>query len=323
MIKITHGSIFDHKCDLLVIPTSSSGSITSAVYRELEGRRLPTEIKGIPYGSVHFRNVMYENAATLAYSAAVDAETRSTQPAALRNIAKEIVSFCSNNQVSLVNVPLLGTGAGGMTPGESFEILKAQFAKDDSTTYVVYCLSEDILENLAVRLDVRSELQIDEHPRVFVSYAGNDHGNAAWAKDLATKLRTCGIDARLDKFHLKPGYDLPQWMTNEVIMAEKVILICDSYYMEKADFRKGGVGWETMIIQGDMLAQGDANAKYIAIIREESVEKALPIYLRSKFALNWGKSKVIDEELFKELVLLLYDRDSEPPLGKAPSYVRK
>ena len=304
--------------------TSSTGSMTTTVYRELRGRRLPTEIKGIPYGSAHFRQVHYENAGTLAYVASVNSETRSTESSAVRNIAKEIVSYCKHNQISLVNVPLLGTGAGGMTPGESFEILRGQFEKDQSTTYVVYCLSRDILENLAVLVDKVTGIEDDEHPRVFISYAGNDNENAVWAKQLATLLRNCGVDARLDQFHLKPGYDLPQWMTKEVIMAEKVLPICDSYYMEKADFRKGGVGWETMIIQGDMLAQGDTKAKYIAIIREEAVEKALPVYMRSRYTLHWGKKKDIDPTALEELVLLLYNRETEPPLRKAaPLYVRR
>jgi hypothetical protein len=323
MIKITQGSIFDHKCDLLVIPCNNGGSVTTSVFRELRNRHLPTEFGGIPYGSVHFLSVKYENACVLAYAASVNKEEANTDPSALRNIAKALVSYCQKNQISLVNVPLLGTGAGGLTPGKSFEVLRSYFEKDQTTTYVIYCFSPDVFENLAVRVEAEDEItENDEHPRVFISYAGNDKENAMWVKRLATKLRECGIDARLDQFHLKPGYDLPQWMTNEVIMAEKVLLICDSHYVEKADFRKGGVGWETMIIQGDMLAQGDNKTKYIALIREEQVEEALPIYMRSKYAVNWGKNDQLDTPALEDLVLLLYDRENEPPLGKAPTYVK-
>ena len=46
-------------------------------------------------------------------------------------------------------------------------------------------------------------------------------------------------------------------MTNEAIQADKVILICDQFYAEKANVLKGDVGWDPMIIQGDMLTQGD------------------------------------------------------------------
>ncbi|MEN9984810.1 MAG: hypothetical protein RI925_312, partial [Pseudomonadota bacterium] len=30
--------------------------------------------------------------------------------------------------------------------------------------------------------------------------------------------------------------------------ARRVLLVCDVHYAEKADMRKAGVGWETMII---------------------------------------------------------------------------
>ena len=87
----------------------------------------------------------------------------------------------------------------------------------------------------------------------------------AWVVQLACRLRENGVDARLDHFHLKPGMDVPQWMTNELIKARRVLLVCDVHYAEKADMRKAGVGWETMIIQGDMLVQGEQNSKYIVI----------------------------------------------------------
>ena len=93
--------------------------------------------------------------------------------------------------------------------------------------------------------------------------------------------------------------------------------------MEKADFKKGGVGWETMIIQGDMLAQGDNKQKYIAIIREDDADKALPIYMKSKYAFNWGKNKEINPDKLKELVLCIFDCDTEPDLGAVPPYVKQ
>jgi hypothetical protein len=46
--------------------------------------------------------------------------------------------------------------------------------------------------------------------------------------------------------------DLQQWMCNELSMARKVVVVCDESYKQKADGRLGGVGWETMIIQGDI-----------------------------------------------------------------------
>ena len=320
MIRIEHGSIFDTKCDLLVIPCDNGGGVTSSVFSNLQSRSLPTRVGSIPYGKVHFLEVRYENASTLAYAASVDGHTISSEHSAIESIAKEIREYCGRNSMLSVNIPLLGSGAGKMSPVDSYTSLKKELESDPRTTYTIYCFTRETYQNISSVHESPLNVEI-ARPRVFVSYAGNDKQNAAWVKALAISLRDNGVDARLDVFHLRPGFDLPQWMTNEVILADKVLLICDSHYMQKADFRKGGVGWETMIIQGDMLAQGDNRQKYIAIVREEQAEKALPIYIRSKFALNWGK-EAMSEERMRELVLLLFDCDTEPELGDIPAYVK-
>jgi hypothetical protein len=46
--------------------------------------------------------------------------------------------------------------------------------------------------------------------------------------------------------------DLPQFISNELTLADRVVLVSDEKYAEKADGRVGGVGWETMIVQGDI-----------------------------------------------------------------------
>jgi hypothetical protein len=322
MIQIIHGSIFDSKCDLLIVPCNSAGGVTQSVLDNLLQRRLPTRCGRIPYGTVLFLEARYEFAATIGYAASVGVQAV-TEAEAIQRIGREVVSYSIENQISIVNVPLLGAGAGGMTPEDSFEALRGVFGAEESITFNIFCFTREIYRNLsATRQQVPEVLPI-ARPRVFISYTGTDKDNAAWVKSLATALRENGVDARLDAFHLKPGFDLPQWMTNEVIMAEKVLLICDEHYMQKADFRKGGVGWETMIIQGDMLAQGDNKQKYIAIIRENTADDALPIYMKSKYAFNWGKQPDIDPKRLKELVLCIFDCDTEPDLGTVPAYVKE
>ena len=323
MIQIIHGSIFDTKCDLLIVPCDSGGGVTRSVFVNLQEHGLPTRVGRIPYGKVHFRESRYEFASTIGYAASVNVETITSDAEAISQIAKEIVYYATQNQIRIINIPLLGTGAGRMTPVDSFEALRSVLSTEEGITFNVFCFTPEAYRNLhAIRTSAPAEQPIP-HPRVFISYTGTNKDNASWVKSLAIALRKEGVDARLDAFHLKPGFDLPQWMTNEVIMAEKVLLICDKYYMEKADFRKGGVGWETMVIQGDMLAQGDNKQKYIAIIREDAADEALPIYMKSKYAFNWGKDIGIDPDRLRELVLCIFDCDTEPELGVVPAYVKQ
>jgi TIR domain len=323
MIQVIQGSIFDAKCDLLIVPCDSTGGVTSSVLTNLRERGLPTRVGRIPYGRVHFREAKYEFASTLGYAASVEVESVSSDSEAIKRIAGEILRYSRENQIRKINIPLLGSGAGGMTPADSFESLRSILAYEDDITFNIFCFTREVYRNVAPASGSVSQETATRHPRVFISYTGTDKENSRWVKTLAEALRANGVDARVDVFHLKPGFDLPQWMTNEVIMADKVLLICDRFYMEKADFKKGGVGWETMIIQGDMLAQGDNKQKYIAIVREDAAEKALPIYMKSKYAFSWGHGPQIDPERLKELVLCIFDCDTEPELGTVPDYVKR
>lgn len=322
MINIIQGSIFDSKCDLMIVPCDSSGGVTQSVYSDLHIRKLLVKSVGaIPYGKVFFHELNYTFASTIGFAASVDALTSTSNENAIKSVAEEIVKYARQNEIRIINIPLLGSGAGGLTPLKSFKSLESIFANEDDITFNIFCIAKEAFRNIVANYSSTPKGIKLKCPRVFISYAGNDKDNSDWVKSLAQELRSNGVDARLDVFHLKPGFDLPQWMTNEVVMADKVLLICDKYYIEKADIRRGGVGWETMIIQGDMLAQGDNKQKYIAIIREDEVEKGLPIYMRSKFAFVWKKTDAIDGTQKKELILRLFDCDIEPELGPIPDYV--
>ena len=217
-----------------------------------------------------------------------------------------------------MNIPLLGTGAGLLSPQDSFDTIKSVFDNEQHLTINVYVSNNKSYRLLKKSVESNYSKEI-KNPRVFLSYTATDRENGKWVKKLADKLRASGVDARIDVYNLKPGADLPQWMTNELIMADKVLLICDKFYAEKADIRKGGVGWETMIIQGDMLTHQDQN-KYVAIVRDKDIDHSLPIYMKSKYSPVWPGEE-IDDNAFMELMKYLFDCDIAPPLGKIPDYI--
>ena len=98
---------------------------------------------------------------------------------------------------------------------------------------------------------------------------------------------------------------MPQFMTNELSLAERVILISDTKYAEKADGRVGGVGWETMIVQGDMARLPPDSTKYLVIVRSQDVDDGLPKYLRTKFVVHWPDQEMDERNrqiLLRELV---------------------
>ncbi len=327
MIKLMLGSIFDAKCDLLIIPCDNRGGTTYSIQNELMQNKvypIPRSLMPKTPGEVVFSTVegLFSNAAFIGYAASVDSGTIKTLPEYLELIASNIISFCNKNSLFAVNLPLLGSGAGGLSPSMAFESLKKGFKNAPEISVNLFIIDHDVYSALQLLLPSDKNVEAIEihNPRVFISYTSADYNNRKWVQRLADKLRASGVNARVDIYHLKPGDDLPQWMTNELILAEKVILVCDKFYADKADHKRGGVGWETMIIQGDMMAHLE-QSKYVAIARGHDVDQNLPIYVKSRYALDWSDDDSMDKE-FDKLLLYLFDCELEPPIGKIPEFIQ-
>jgi hypothetical protein len=49
---------------------------------------------------------------------------------------------------------------------------------------------------------------MEKHPKVFISYSHDDMEHKLWVKELATLLRSHGVDIILDQWDLRLGSDL-------------------------------------------------------------------------------------------------------------------
>lgn len=147
-------------------------------------------------------------------------------------------------------------------------------------------------------------------PKVFVSYSHDSLEHKQWVLDLATKLRTNGVDAVIDQWDLKPGDDLPHFMETQLASADRVLMICTDKYVEKANSGVGGVGYERMIITADLLRTIDSN-KVIPIIRQAAAV-TLPTFLKTKLYINLSRPDQFEFGL-DELVRTLHN---------APLYVK-
>ena len=108
---------------------------------------------------------------------------------------------------------------------------------------------------------------LDRTPQVFISYSWTSKEYQQSIIDLASRMRHDGVDVKLDVWDLKEGQDkyvyMEQCVTNPDI--DKVLILSDRVYAEKADKRKGGVGDETTIISAEVYGNAEQQ-KFIPVV---------------------------------------------------------
>jgi hypothetical protein len=315
-VKLRLGNLFDGPSDLIVLPCSTSGTVTGFVARSLAGYNIPHPHEGMQLGEIEF--MPFEGAENIAqfvaFAASVESMTSTVQ--AICAIGGSIGKFTQEQPaVRAISAPLLGAGAGGLQSEKVVVALRQGFEEKaaDNSCLTISILHRDIYERLRAnrhRIVGRSQCT----PRVFISHTSRTKDEEDWTVNLALYLIDKGIQARLDKFHLRRGMDLHQWMCNELALANRVVIVSNEAYKAKAEGRMGGVGWETMIIQGDIAALPADSTKYQVIVRSESLSDGLPLYLKTRYAFHARPADTSDsfrEELVKELLGLPLDERLE------------
>jgi len=302
-VKVVLGNLFDGPADVIVLPCSTAGTVTGLVARTLSNYSIPHPNRGMKLGDVEI--FPFEGGENIAQFVAFAASVRSDASTieAIDMIASKLGEFSKTEaSARIISVPLLGSGAGGLRGEAVVAALKSGFERTahEDSNLIVHVLQQDVFDRL--RLNRRQILgKPKDSIRVFISHTSTSVEAEEWVKQLALYLIDNGIQARLDRFHLRRGMDLPQWMCNELALAKKVVVVCDEIYKQKADGRLGGVGWETMIIQGDLANTPSDSTKYQIIVRTEDMYSGLPNYLKTKYAYHARPSD--PQNLFREALV--------------------
>lgn len=160
-------------------------------------------------------------------------------------------------------------------------------------------------------------------PQVFISYSWTSEEHKQWVLDLAIKLQSeMGVKVILDRWHGNIGNDRFKFMERSIREADKVLVICDKAYCEKANNRRGAVGTESMIFTPDLYANTEQNKIIpIALEYENQSEYLLPDYFKSKFALGMTKQNDF-ADAFEELGRLIWEEPAlvPPQIGKKPNF---
>lgn len=155
-------------------------------------------------------------------------------------------------------------------------------------------------------------------PVVFVSYSHDSQEHKLWVLNLATRLRTNGVDAILDQWDVGPGGDLPHFMEQSLAKAARVLMICTERYVQKANAGHGGVGYEKMIVTAELMKQIGSN-RAIPVVRQTGAQVALPTFLGSKVYIDLSTADKFEtgfDQLLRDL--LGAPLFAKPPLGAAP-----
>ena len=162
-------------------------------------------------------------------------------------------------------------------------------------------------------------------PKVFISYSWSSSSHQKFVIDLAEKLTTDGVNIIIDKWDLKEGQDkyafMEQMVTDPAV--NKVLIISDCNYADKADHKTGGVGTESQIISSEIYNKV-TQTKFIPIVTEfdENGKAYLPVFLSSRIYINFGEESIFYDE-YDKLLRNIYDKPiyKKPALGIPPSHL--
>lgn len=164
-----------------------------------------------------------------------------------------------------------------------------------------------------------------EIPKIFISYSWTTPKHEDWVINLAERLVSDGVDVVIDKWNLKEGHDKFNFMETMVKSNEiqKVLIVLDRKYSEKAELRTGGVGTETQIISPQIY--GDVSQeKFIPVVAEkdDNGNAFVPTFLESRIYIDLSDQNSFEEN-YEKLLRNIFQRPaySKPKLGKAPSYL--
>jgi formylglycine-generating enzyme required for sulfatase activity len=153
---------------------------------------------------------------------------------------------------------------------------------------------------------------------VFLSYSHDSDAHKAWVRQLAARLRVGGVEVTLDQWQLRFGEDVVRFMDLGIRDADRVLMVCTANYVAKAEERKGGAGYEGMIVTGHVARDAGTN-KFVPIVRDNAAEPLIPAFLGARLWVDFrddGRFEQRLEDLLRELHGVPLHQP--PPLGRNP-----
>jgi len=158
-------------------------------------------------------------------------------------------------------------------------------------------------------------------PTCFISYSWETQEHKDWVRILAETLQMNGVVVHLDQWDIYPGADLTQYMETCIKDSEYILLVCSPSFAQKANARKGGVGYEQAVVTGEIFEGVASPRKFVPILRKGNQEQSLPSYLKSRVYIDFRNDDDFDPS-FESLLRHLHTSPKylRPPLGPEPVF---
>lgn len=163
-----------------------------------------------------------------------------------------------------------------------------------------------------------------KQPKVFISYSWSSPEHQEWVLDLARTLHDDNVDVVIDKWNLREGQSVIDFMESMVVdpSIDKIIMVIDSQYQVKADSRNGGVGTESTILSNVMYNKKSTN-NIVAVIAETGARP--PVFYSGRVFIDLCSEEKYAEN-YEDLVRWIYGKfkhERPKTKGRTPSFIHE
>lgn len=288
MYELIYGDVFSEKCDLIILPCNNLGGVTSMVRHQLEINNIPYIQEAISPGKVQFIEApQCKQAKIIGLAASINVSIIKSDIKYIDDIYKEVREYSKKHNKKVINTTLLGTGLGGLSALEVFDVLKTYFGDDDDINLRIFVLSKNIYNVLLSgscdnEKNVRKKKLYEgsQYDQIFelltkgkiykyeydvtLSFAGEDR---EYVEKIAVNLINRGIKVFYDKFEVANlwGKDLYQYLSHIYKdNARFCVIFVSQNYKDKA--------WTRLELKSAQNRAFHENKEYILPIYLEDVE---------------------------------------------------
>jgi len=154
-VHLRNGNIFDNASDLVLLPCSAKGTISKFAEQHVKNYNLERP-EPMPLGQIKVHPFTGSGTITKYYAWCASVLNDSSSPEAIESIGRHIGEFTrTNSRARSVEAPILGTGAGGLSPEPAATALATGFRNSahENATLVIFSPYREIVDALQNKIE--------------------------------------------------------------------------------------------------------------------------------------------------------------------------